>query len=240
MKPTIRKPSNWLESLNCAIEGILWAARRDRHVRYHFIATLALIFIALFFNVTALEFFLLVLAALLVIFAEMVNTAIESVVDLITEEYNENARRAKDVAAGAVLLTSVGAIILGYLVLSGHIFPLFESEPTLAQAPRGSVPAGSLLIVIILVILIKAHFGHGTPMRGGMPSGHAAIGFSIATSTLLFSNNFMISLLVLLLAMLVSESRLLMKIHTPREVLFGAGLGSSVTLLAYLIFNRFH
>jgi diacylglycerol kinase (ATP) len=234
------KPTNWLESLNCAIEGILWAAKKERHIRYHFFVTLALIFSALFFNVTALEFFLLVLAALLVIFAELINTAIEAVVDLITEEYNETARRAKDVAAGAVLLTSVGAIILGYLVLSGHLFPLFETESTLTQEPRGSVPAGALLMVIILVILLKAHFNHGTPMRGGMPSGHAAIAFSIATSTLLFSNNFMISLLVVLLAMLVSESRLLMKIHSLLEVLYGAILGSSITLLAYLIFERFH
>jgi diacylglycerol kinase (ATP) len=234
------KPKSWLESLNCAIEGILWASKRDRHVRYHFIATLALIFIALFFNVTALEFFLLVLAALLVIVAEMVNTAIESIVDLITQEYNESAKQAKDVAAGAVLLTSVGAIVLGYLVLSGHIFPLFESEPTLAQKPHGSIPAGSLLMVIILVILIKVRFNHGTPMRGGMPSGHAAMAFSIATSTLLFSKNFMITMLVFVLALLVSESRLLMKIHSFREVFCGAVLGTSITLFAYFIFERFH
>jgi diacylglycerol kinase (ATP) len=93
-------------------------------------------------------------------------------------------------------------------------------------------------MVILLVILIKAHFNRGTPMRGGMPSGHAAIAFSIATSTLLFSNSVMIGLLVLLLALLVSESRLLMKLHSPKEVLYGALLGSGVTLLAYLIFDR--
>ena len=83
------KPTSWLESLNCAIEGILWAAKSERHVRYHFSAALALVFLALFFKISALEFFLLVLAAMLVIFAELMNTAIEAVVDLATDEWTE-------------------------------------------------------------------------------------------------------------------------------------------------------
>ncbi len=231
------KPTSWLESLNCAIEGILWAARGERHVRYHLFAALAVVFLALFFRVSVMEFFLLVLAAVLVLFAELINTAIEAIVDLVTEDYHELAKRAKDVAAGAVLVTSVGAIILGYLVLSGHIFPLFDSEPTLIKEPQGTVPVGSLLIVVILVILFKSRFNHGTPLHGGMPSGHAAIAFSIAMSTILMSHSIIIGLLVSILALLVSQSRLLMKIHTPREVFLGALLGTIVTLLAHLIFS---
>lgn len=230
------KPTSWLESLNCAIEGILWAAKRERHVRYHFVAALAVVFLALFFKISALEFFLLVLAAVLVIFAELMNTAIEAVVDLVTEDYHELAKRAKDVSAGAVLITSAGAVILGYLVLSGHIFPLFDSELTLGKEPQGTIPVGALLIVIILVILLKSRYNHGTPLHGGVPSGHAAVAFSIAVSTFLFGESFLIGMLVLLLATLISQSRLIMKIHTPREVFLGALLGTGVTLLAYLFF----
>ncbi|PLY05840.1 MAG: diacylglycerol kinase [Desulfuromonas sp.] len=231
------KPTSWLESLNCAIEGILWAAKSERHVRYHLFAALAVVFLALFFKVSALEFFLLVLAALLVLFAELINTAIEALVDLVTEDYHELAKRAKDVAAGAVLVTSIGAVVLGYLVLSGHIFPLFDSEPTLGREPQGTVPVGALLIVVILIVLLKAYFNRGTPLHGGMPSGHAAVAFSIAVSTFILGGSFLLGVLVLLLAVLVSQSRLLMKIHTPREVFLGALLGSVVTLLAFLIFS---
>ncbi len=230
------KPTSWLESLNCAIEGIIWAAKSERHIRYHFVAALAVVFLALFFKISALEFFLLVLAAVLVIFAELMNTAIETVVDLVTDDYHELAKRAKDVAAGAVLVTSVGAVILGYLVLSGHIFPLFHSEPTFGKEPQGTIPVGALLIVVILVVLLKSHYNRGTPLHGGVPSGHAAAAFSIAVSTFLFGGSFLIGMMVLLLAGLVSQSRLLMKIHTPREVFLGALLGTVVTLLAYLFF----
>lgn len=231
------KPTSWLESLNCAIEGILWAAKSERHVRYHFFAALAVVFLALFFKISALEFFLLVLAAILVIFAELMNTAIETVVDLVTDDYHELAKLAKDVSAGAVLVTSVGAIILGYLVLSGHVFPLFDSELTLGKEPSGTIPVGALLIVIILIVLLKSHYNRGTPLHGGMPSGHAAVAFSIAVSTFLFGESFLIGVMVLILAVLVSQSRLLMKIHSPREVFLGALLGSVVTLLAYLLFS---
>ncbi len=230
------KPESWVESLNCAIEGILWAVKRERHLRYHFVAALAVLFLALFFHVTALEFFLLVLAAVLVIFAELMNTAIEALVDLVTEEYHELAKRAKDVAAGAVLVTSVGAATLGYLVLSGHIFPLFDSQPTLIEQPHGTIPVGALLMTVILVVLLKARYNHGSPLHGGMPSGHAAIAFSIATSVVLSGSGLLISLLVLGLALLVSQSRLLMKIHSPREVFLGAILGTAITLLAHLFF----
>ncbi len=230
------KPTSWLESLNCAIEGIIWAAKSERHVRYHFVAALAVVFLALFFKISALEFFLLVLAAVLVIFAELMNTAIEAVVDLVTEDYHELAKRAKDVAAGAVLVTSVGAVILGYLVLSGHIFPLFNSEPTLGKEPLGTIPLGAVLMVVILVVLLKSHYNRGSPLHGGVPSGHAAVAFSVAVSTFLFGESFLIGMMVLVLAVLISQSRLLMKIHTPKEVFLGALLGTVVTLLAYLIF----
>jgi diacylglycerol kinase (ATP) len=231
------KPENWVESLNCAIEGILWAVKSERHLRYHFLAGLVVLMLALFFRVTALEFFLLVLAAILVIFAELINTAIEVLVDLVTDEYHELAKRAKDIAAGAVLVTSVGAAILGYLVLSGYIFHLFDSEPTLIREPQGTVPIGALLMVVILVVLLKARFNHGTPLHGGMPSGHSAIAFSIAVSVILSGSGLLISLLVLLLATLVSRSRMLMKIHTPKEVWLGGVLGAAVTLLVFLLFN---
>jgi len=90
---------------------------------------------------------------------------------------------------------------------------------------------------VILVVLLKAHHNQGSPLHGGMPSGHAALAFSIATSVVLSGGGLMISLLVLMLALLVSQSRLLMKIHSPKEVLFGALLGACVTLLIFLFFS---
>jgi len=224
------KPSSWVESTNCAIEGILWAVQTQKHLRWHFLAALAVLFAALFFRVKAGEFLLLAFAVTLVLFAELINTALEVVVDLVSPDYHPLARRAKDVAAGSVMVASIGAAVTGYFALSKYIFPMVQSGLKVADRSPGEIAIIAVLAVTILVVLIKARFGTGTPLYGGMPSGHAAVAFSIATSVALSGVNVVIILLAMALATMVSHSRLLMKIHTLREVLLGAGVGIFVTL----------
>jgi len=231
------KPGNWLESVNCAIEGILWAAKTQRHMRYHFLAAVAVLLSALFFRVSALEFILLALAVTLVLLTELINTALEVVVDLITPEYHPLARRAKDVAAGAVLMASAGAAVIGYLALSRYVFPGLDGGNKGFGQPPGELSVVSALTVIIVVVLLKARGEKGTPLHGGMPSGHAAVSFSIATSIVLSPVGPVLSLLAVVMAAMVSQSRLLMGIHTLREVLAGAALGAGATLVLHLLFS---
>jgi len=157
------------------------------------------------------------------------------VVDMVSPEFNPLARRAKDVAAGAVLVASIGALVAGYVVLAPLLFPPVGAEGT-APSP-GALPLLSALVVVILVVLVKARLGKGLPLHGGMPSGHAAVAFSIATSVVLSSVGWVLTALAVVLAVMVSHSRLLLGIHSLREVLAGALLGSGVTLVLYLLFN---
>lgn len=231
------KPKTWLESLNCAIEGVLWAVRSQRHLRWHFIMAMAVLALALYLRVSPLAFVLLSFAITLVLFAELVNTAFEAVVDLVSPEYHPLAKVAKDVAAGSVLVASIGAVVMGYFALARYLLPLFESGGPLAQRLPGELAVVSMLAVTILVVLLKARFVTGSPLHGGMPSGHAAVAFSIATSVALSRAGLVIILLALVLAVMVSHSRLLMRIHTLREVLVGAALGVVVTLTIHLLFS---
>lgn len=232
------KPSGWLESLNCAIEGILWTAKTQRHMRYHFIAAVAVLLLALYYHISTLEFILLTFAVTLVIFAEIVNTALEVVVDLVSPQYHPLAKRAKDVAAGAVLAASIGAVVMGYLALSHYLFPPVEKSLQLLGHPAGGRAMVAVLVVTILVVLTKSWLGTGTPLHGGMPSGHSAVAFSIATSIAFSPVGPALLLLALFMATMVSHSRLLLKIHTLREVVVGAILGSGVTLIIFLLIRR--
>ncbi len=123
MKGEPTRPSGFIQSLNCAIEGILWAVKTQRHMLVHLIAAILVMIVALVLRLTLYEFALLCLAITLVLFAELVNTAIEVVVDLVSPDFHPLAQRAKDVAAGAVLLASVAALVLGYLAVSRFFFP---------------------------------------------------------------------------------------------------------------------
>lgn len=231
------KPSSWLESVNCAIEGILWAAKTQRHMRWHCLSAVAVVVVALFFRISASEFMLLALAVTLVLFAELINTAMEVLVDLVSPEFHPLAKRAKDVAAGAVLVTAIGAVVMGYFALSHYLFPPLGRGMALLSRPPGELAVFSVVAVALLVVLLKARFGAGTPLHGGMPSGHSAIAFSIATSITLSQVGPVVSLLAIGVATMVSHSRLLLGIHSFKEVLAGGLLGIGVTLGLYICFG---
>ena len=231
------KPANWLENINCAIDGILWTASTQRHMRNHFVAAVLVLLLALFLRISTLEFILLTFAVTLVLFAELFNTALEVVVDLVSPDYHILAKRAKDVAAGGVLVASCGAAVMGFFAFARYLVPPLGQEFGLLGHPPGELAVGAVLVITMLVVLLKARYGHGSPLQGGMPSGHTAVAFSIATSLALSDVGVVLTVLVLVMAAMVSQSRLLLGIHTLREVLAGALLGIGVTLVLYLVFG---
>jgi len=231
------KPSRFIDSLNCAIDGVLYAARTQKHVRNHLLAAIAVLLCALFLKVSAVEFILLAISISFVLFAELINTAVEATVDMITTEFHPLAKIAKDVAAGSVLLSVTGALVTGYLILSSYIFPVYKELLGMIGTPVEMAAIVSLLIVIITIIMLKAFSGIGRAFHGGLVSGHAAVAFSIATLVTLATQDPVISILTLVLAVMVSHSRLLMHIHTLREIIFGALTGMGITLLVTIFFK---
>ena len=208
-------------------------------MRVHFVAAIVVLLAVLFLKVTPTEFAFLALSILSVLCAEMFNTAIEAVVDLVSPDYHPLAKIAKDTAAGAVLITACGAGIMGYLILAKYVMPVYAEVLAMFGTVSDMGTVVSVLIVVIVVIIVKSITGTGTPLHGGIPSGHAAVAFSIATALSLITCDPLISLLSLLLAVMVSHSRLLMKIHTLREVIVGAAVGSGITLLVLQLFKKF-
>jgi diacylglycerol kinase (ATP) len=232
------KPKSWFQSANLAIEGIIYAVKTQRHMRYHLYAAVAALILSLVLNISRTEFIMLCMAIVLVLVTEMLNTAIETTVDMISEEYHPRAKLAKDIAAGVVLIASIGALTLAYLIL----YPAFKTvllngQWRLTKAPRDVVAFVALSVVIILVIILKAFFGKGEPLRGGMPSGHAAVSFSIWTAAFYLADSFTVILLTFILAVMVSWSRWSAGIHRPIEVVAGALLGAGVTFLFFLLFS---
>lgn len=208
-------------------------------MRIHFIAAIAVLLVVLFLKVSPIEFALLALSILSVLCAEMFNTSIEAVVDLVSPGYHPLAKIAKDTAAGAVLITACGAAIMGYLILAKYIMPHYGEVLAMFGTASDIGTIVSVLIVVIIVIIVKGATGTGTPLRGGILSGHSAVAFSIATAVSINTRDPLISLLSILLAVMVSHSRLLIKIHTMREVVIGACIGAGITLLVLQLFKFF-
>jgi diacylglycerol kinase (ATP) len=231
------KPKNWFESLNCAIEGILYVVKHERHMKYHFVIACIVLLISLFLNLSTFEFVLLSLSITFVLFAEIINTAFEVVTDMITTEYNPLIKAVKDMAAGGVLIASIGAAVMGYWILSKHIFSPINLSLILVKRSSELVTIISLIIVIIFVVILKSRLGKGKPLHGGFPSGHAAVSFSIWTAVSLITLDPLITILTFIMAIMVSHSRLLLEIHSIKEVIAGAMLGILTTMVIFKVFE---
>jgi len=226
----------WIRSANFAIEGILHAARTQRHLRYHLYSAVIVLLLSVLLDLSREEFIAIAIVVMIVLATELVNTALEAAIDLFCLDFHPKAKAAKDIAAGAVLVTALGALVVGYMIL----YP--AARRVLAEGLRHTphsapdIAMVALLIVLILVVLTKSLIGRGHPLRGGLPSGHAAVAFSVWVSTLFLTRSVEAGILVALLAFSIAASRVLSRVHTLWEVVLGALLGILVTFLLFFLF----
>lgn len=116
-----------VKSFGYAFEGVFYALKHNQNLRIHFVIGILVILASIFFHMSPFEMGILGITILVVISAEMINAAIEQMVDLIATEHRKEAKIAKDVAAGMVLITSLGSVIVGILIFTPHIVRLFIS-----------------------------------------------------------------------------------------------------------------
>jgi diacylglycerol kinase (ATP) len=226
----------WIKSANFAISGILHASKTQRHIRYHLYAVILVLILSFLLGIKRGEFLLLVVLAIIVITTEMINTAIEEIANVLFKEYDEKAKTIKDVAAGAVFIAALGAAVTGYIILFRPLKGLFLDGLLVAHNSEENIAVIALIIVLVLVVVTKAYFGRGLPLEGGMPSGHSALSFSVWVAVTLISGNFVVSLLVLILAVSIAQSRVYVGVHRAWEVILGAMLGMVVTFLLFKLF----
>lgn len=112
-------------SFKYAFSGVGYAFVHNQNLRIHFLAVIIVVVAALYFNVTDIEKWILGFTILLALCSEMINTSIEEMIDLITTEHRKEAKAAKDVGAGMVLVSSVGALIVGIVVFTPYIVRMF-------------------------------------------------------------------------------------------------------------------
>ncbi len=233
------KNRNIIESFNYAVTGILSAIKTEKNMKIHYFIALFVVFLSLFFDFDKVEFLVLLFSISLVFIAEMFNTAIETVVDLVTDKYHPLAKLAKDISAGAVLIAAINSLVVGYVLFFGRINTLSNIIIVRIKASPIHLTFIALLVVVILTIGLKSLFyrGRGTHFQGGTVSGHAAVSFCLATLLACMSEDALVGTLSFFMAALVGESRIEGKIHSVFEVVMGALLGMVVGVLIYKLGN---
>lgn len=226
-----------LDSFNNAINGIIDTVRTERNMKIHLIASLGVLIACFCFDITKDEFLILAITITMVITAEIINTSIEAAIDMTTNYYHPLAKVAKNAAAGAVLITAINALVVGYVIFSDKLAHL---SYTLVAKVKNSEPYTILIVLVIVciaTIIVKAIFGEGTPLKGGMPSGHSALAFSIATTISLITEEPICVMLSFLMAFITAQSRVDSEVHSIIEVIVGAAFGILLTLLIFTVFR---
>ena len=177
MSASPRRAPSLIESFNYAFEGVIHVLRTQRNMRIHFGIAAAVLIAAVALGVGRIELIALLIAISFVLIAEMINSALEAGIDVATTSFDPLAKLAKDIAAGAVLIATVNAVAVGYLVFSDQVFNRSSRVIERLRDAPSELTLIALVLTIILVLATKAYTGRGTPLRGGLPSGHAAVAF---------------------------------------------------------------
>jgi diacylglycerol kinase (ATP) len=224
------------KSVSFALDGIVHTLRSERNMRIHFLTGFLVLLGGVYLNLSPMEFMVLSVTVSFVLVTEMFNTAVEYAVDLAERRRNPLAKVVKDIAAGAVFVAAVNATVVGYLILFKQID--WSSGPEVTGRFRQSpwhITLIALMVVVGLVFLVKVIRNEKSLLSGGMPSGHAAVSFSIWVAVSFLSGNALVSMLVFFMALLIARSRITLAIHDVWQVLAGALLGTLLTLFVFQI-----
>lgn len=112
-------------SFKHALDGIVYTFKSQPNFRVHSVFAILAISLGFYFSISSSEWAVIILVISWVLVAEMINTTVESVIDLHTQTYHDLAKVAKDVSAGMVLISAIMAVIVGLIIFVPQIWPLF-------------------------------------------------------------------------------------------------------------------
>ncbi len=226
-----------IDSFNNALHGIIATVKSERNMKIHLTAAVLVLIMSLFYDLTRTEFIIICITIALVLICELFNTAIEVVIDTLIGIYHPKAKVVKDTAAAAVFISALLSIIVAYVIFFDRVSTSLEIGIVRIKQTPMHVTIIAIVLTMTAVLILKTIFKKGTPFSGGMPSGHSAVAFSAATAVALYSDNAGITILFIIVALLVVQSRLEGKIHNAIELIAGAVIGFLVTLLLFQFFS---
>lgn len=225
-----------LQPFRVALNGVVYTFKTQRHMRVHLYVVLVVILLGMLMNLGLRELLVLLFTISLVIIAEMFNSAIEATVDLVSPNYHPLAKFAKDIAAGAVLITSILAVVVGSLIMLGdNRWEQIKINMTSESLGTGIVPrmiVGCFLLIVVIIIG-KGLGKRGQVLKGGLVSGHAAFGFFFATAVLFITDKMLPGAIAIVLAAIIAQSRWEAKIHSLFELCLGAAVGVMLGLVLF-------
>lgn len=234
-------PRRLLLSFSFAFDGVLDSLRTQRNLRIHVLSATIAMVLGGILHLDVLRLAMVAGAAALVLVSELLNTALERFVDLITREFSPPARAAKNIAAGAVLVSSAGALCVGSLVFVPELLRLgLSGLGSMALGPAQVSPGGLIGRAAVSGAFLGG-LGALQVERGWRVwelalSGHSLAALSVAAAVLILTGSVLTVILALAVTGLVAEIGFSPDLRYWVRAVFGAALGVFVTSLSMAAF----
>lgn len=218
-----------------AINGIIHVFKTERNLRIYYVIGALVFLTSFFFNFTKTEFACLCLTIGFVIFAEMVNSTIEYMVDLLTDKYDERAKAAKDIAAGAVLIAAGVAVIVAYFLFIDKLKG--ASLMLLNQMINSNVHLLTtiLFVIVMFTVILKGVFSKTRNYVASFPSARIVVSFGLATFLLLITESILVGGVSFVLCFIISELKRENEKINLIYIILSALLGILLVLIVYQI-----
>lgn len=227
------KNKTFSTALGHAIDGVIKAFKTERNLRIDYIIGLFVLIGSLFFDFTKTEFACLCLTIGFVIFAEMINSTVEYIVDLITDKYDDRAKAAKDIAAGGVLIASIVAVIVAYFLFADKLYNATTSILDSIFGSKLHVLFTIIFAVVLLAVILKGMFGKGDKFSQAYPSARVALAFALTTYVYLITESIFVGAVAFLLSIMIAQIRIENTKIKPVYMVISAVLGVLVVLIVY-------
>lgn len=229
------KNKTWFSATKNALNGIIHAFKTERNLRIDYAIGALVFFISLFFDFSKVELICLVITIGFVIFAEMINSVVEYVVNLITQEYSLNAKAAKDIAAGGVLFASGIAVVVAYLLFVDKIRVASTALLHAVLSSKAHMLVTILFVVAILVVILKGALSKDKNNNyvKSMPSARVTISFALATYLFIITKSFIVGAVAFILSVMVSSIKRENDKTTMIQIILSAALGILAVIAIY-------
>lgn len=229
------KNKTFFTAVGHAMDGVVRAFKSERNLRIDYVIGLLVLLSSLFFDFTKTEFACLCLTIGFVIFAEMINSTVEYIVDLMTDKYDERAKAAKDIAAGGVFVSSTVAVVVAYFLFVDKIYNASTNVINTILSSKLYILFTIIFAVIVLAVILKGIFSKDGKYSESLPSARVALAFAMTTYIYIITKSMLVGAVAFILSVMIAQIRIQNTKNRPIFMIFSALIGILIVLIIYQI-----
>ena len=218
-----------------ALNGIIHAFKTEKNLRIDYFIGALVLLVSLFFNFSKIELITLVITIGFVIFAEMINSTVEYIVNLIKTDYDLNAKAAKDIAAGGVLIASIISVIVAYLLFVDKIKYASTELLKTVLTSKSHMLVTILFVVVVLIVILKGIFSKDKEHNyvKAFPSARVTVSFALSTYLFIITKSILVGGVAFVLSIMISSIKRENDKSTILQMILSAALGILLVIVIY-------